>query len=103
MTDEPTVGRIDLGPTEPRQPTQTEQRVMDGALRRSISILPELLRVDVGGVSVFVRGQTAYDYLVRVNHKLAVDNKALHAIAAAEDEMDRVAIAAKALGEMKSG
>ena len=29
------VGRIDLGPIEPRHLTQTEQRALDGALRRA--------------------------------------------------------------------
>lgn len=76
---------------------------MDGTLRRSVLPPLELLQVAVGGVSVFVRGQVAYDYLVHVSHKLAVANKALHAIAAAENEMDRVAIAAKALEDMKNG
>lgn len=34
------VGRIDLGPTEPRHLTRTEQRVMDAALRR-VFVRPE--------------------------------------------------------------
>lgn len=41
MTDKITVGRIDLGPTEPRHLTQTEQRMMDGALRQSLKIIPD--------------------------------------------------------------
>lgn len=35
------VGRIDLGPTEPRHLTQREQRVMDAALRKSHKVLPD--------------------------------------------------------------
>lgn len=43
MTDSQptTVGRIDLGPTEPRHLSQTEQRMMDGALRRSVKLVAD--------------------------------------------------------------
>jgi hypothetical protein len=40
-TTNPQVGRIDFGPTEPRHPTQTEQRMMDAALRRSGAVVPD--------------------------------------------------------------
>jgi ribosome-associated translation inhibitor RaiA len=36
-----TVGRIDLGPTEPRHMTQTEQRSKDAALRSSSTTIPD--------------------------------------------------------------
>lgn len=47
MTEPMQIGRIDLGPVEPRRLTQTEQRVMDAALRRSVTILfdPEVERL----------------------------------------------------------
>lgn len=35
------IGRIDLGPVEPRRLTQDEQRAMDAALRRSVTIVPD--------------------------------------------------------------
>lgn len=47
MADQPPdmqVGRIDLGPTHPRHPTQTEQRMADGTLRFNTSSV-------AGGVS----------------------------------------------------
>lgn len=38
MPDTYTLGRIELHPYEPRHLTQTEQRMMDGALRRSVKL-----------------------------------------------------------------
>jgi len=60
-----------------------------------------LLRVDVAGVPVFVRGQDAYEHLVHVNQKLAIAKLALHKIKASAQGIGPT-YAARALEEMKS-
>lgn len=42
---------------------------------------PTLLRVDVAGVPIMVRGEDAYEHLTRVNRSLAVAVLALHRVA----------------------
>jgi hypothetical protein len=67
------VGRIDLGPTEPRHLTQSEQRMMDAALRRSVRPAPadDMWRVDVAGIPISVRGEAAKDHLEAVVRQMA--------------------------------
>jgi alpha-D-ribose 1-methylphosphonate 5-triphosphate synthase subunit PhnL len=95
-----TVGRIDLGPTEPRNMTQTEQRMIDGALRQSARVIPDLLRVDVVGVPVFVKGQDAYKHLAHINRMLSIAKLALFKIASSYG--DGPATAARAIEDMKN-
>lgn len=58
-----------------------------------------LLRVDVAGVPVMVRGKIDYDHLTQVNRALAISRLALHKIMA--NPAFAVAIAEKAIQDMK--
>lgn len=57
------------------------------------------LRVDVGGVAIYVRSEFEYRYLTETNHRLAIAKLALHKIAAGH--CDASAEAACAIESMK--
>lgn len=61
---------------------------------------PTHLRVDVGGIAIYVRTKDEYRYLTCINHKLAIAKLALHRIAATSDAQAS-GIARSAIMEMK--
>lgn len=50
------------------------------------AIRPSHLRVDVGGVAVYVRSDGEYQHLIYINRKLAIAKLALHKIRASNEE-----------------
>jgi hypothetical protein len=61
-----------------------------------------LVRVAVAGKPVWVRGETAYQHLVRVDRQLDIAHSALRRIAATDCRNDNQAFAAKALEDMQN-
>ena len=51
-----------------------------------MSVKPNMWRVDVEGVAVYVYGETAYEHLQKVNHKIAKMKLALHKIKGGHSE-----------------
>jgi hypothetical protein len=78
-----------------------EERQRPEVLRYTlVNPQPTLLRVDVAGVPVMVRGQHDYEHLTRVNRSLAIAVLALHRIAAG-DPLNALDTARNAIQKIK--
>jgi hypothetical protein len=90
MTHNPIqIGRIDLGPIEPRRMTLDEQRMIDAALRRSVMVFPddrdiqiakleadnEHLRQVASEAAIYRTAATSLAFLAKIARDLGFENR----------------------------